>query len=75
MKRNLISHDVITNPRQFIAQRLSGKARVSLGHFAVIIASEMLIVSTGQMSSLGEGPAQISIAVFAVAMSFAFAVR
>ena len=44
-ERNLISHDVITKPSQFIAQRLRGKARVSLGHFAVIITSEMLIVS------------------------------
>ena len=45
-ERNLISHNVIANSGQFIAQRFSGKARIGLGHFAVIIASEMFIVST-----------------------------
>jgi hypothetical protein len=75
LKRNLISHDVITDPSQFIAQRFSGKARISLCHFAVIVTSEVLIVSTGQMGSFGEGPAQIAIAVFTVAMALAFAVR
>ena len=75
MKRNLISHNVITDPSQFIAQRFGGKTRISLRHFAVIVTSEVLIVSTGQMGSFGEGPAQIAIAIFAVAMALAFAVR
>ncbi len=46
-----------------------------MGHFAVIIASEVLIVPAGQMGCFGESPAQIAIAVFTVAMSFALAVR
>ena len=75
MKWNLISHNVITDPSQFIAQCFSGKTRISLRHFAVIVTSETLIVPTGQMGSFGEGPAQIAIAVFAVAMALAFAVR
>jgi hypothetical protein len=52
-KKNLVSHNVIANSRQFIAQRFSGQARISLRHFAVIIASETLIVSTRQMGRLG----------------------
>ena len=75
MERNLISHDVITNPSQFIAQRLGGQARICLSHFAVIIASKIFIVSTGQMGGLGKSPAQVAIAVFTVAMALAFAVR
>ena len=73
-ERNLISHDVITNPSQFIAQRFSSQARIDLCQFAVIVASEMIIISTTQMGGLGEGPAQITIAVFTVAMALAFAV-
>ena len=74
-ERNLISHDVITNPSQFIAQRFCGKARICLSQFTVIVASEIFIVSTGEMGGLGEGPAQIAIPVFTVAMPFTFAVR
>jgi hypothetical protein len=75
MERNLISHDVIANPSQFIAQRLGGKTRICLSHFSVIIASELFMVSSGQVGGLGEGPAQIAIAVFKVAMALDFAVR
>ena len=75
MKWNLISHDVITDPSQFIAQRFSGQARIGLCQFAVIVTSEVLIISTTQMGGLGEGPAQIAIAIFTVAMALAFAVR
>ena len=75
MKGNLISHNVITDPSQFIAQRFGGKARICLSHLAVIITSEVLIVSTGQMGGLGEGPTQIAITVFTVAMPLFFAVR
>ena len=74
-ERDLISHNVIANSGQFIAQRFGRKAGICLSYFAVIIASEMLIVSTGQMSSLSKGPAQIAIAVFTVAMALSFAVR
>ena len=74
-ERNLVSHDVIANSSQFIAQRFGGQARIGLSDFTDILASEMLVVSTRQMRSLGEGPAQIAIAVFTVAMALAFAVR
>ncbi len=40
-KRNLISHDVITDASQFIAQRFSCKARICLGYFSVIVASDL----------------------------------
>ena len=43
-ERNLISHDVIANPRQFIAERFSSKASIFLGHFTVVVTSEALIV-------------------------------
>ncbi len=73
-ERNLISHNIIANSGQFIAQRFSGKTSIGLGHFAVVIASEMLVVSSGQMGGFGEGPAQVAIAVFTVAMALSFAV-
>ena len=56
-ERSLISHDVIANPGQFIAQRFGSQARVCLSHFAIIVSSEVLIVPPGQMGSLGKCPA------------------
>ena len=44
-ENSVISDNVITNPSQFIAQRFSGKTRIGLGQFSVIVASEALIIS------------------------------
>jgi len=55
----------------FFEQGLS----IGLCQFAVIVTSEVLIISTTQMGGLGESPAQIAIAIFTVAMALAFAVR
>jgi hypothetical protein len=73
-KRNLISHDVITDTRQFIAERFRCKACICLSNFPVIVPSEPFIVSATQMDSFGECPAQIPITVFTVATAFTFAI-
>ena len=73
-ERNLISHDVITDTSQFIAECFSCKACICLSNFPVIISSESFVVSATQMDSFGECPAQIPIAVFTVALPFAFAI-
>ena len=73
-KRNLISHDVIANTGQFIAQRFGGETRICLGNFPVIVAAEALILSACQMGSFGKCPAQIPVAIFTVAVAFAFTI-
>ena len=74
-ERNLISHDVITDTSQFIAERFRCKTCICLSNFSVIVSSESFVVSTTQMDSFGECPAQIPITVFTVAMPFTFAIR
>jgi hypothetical protein len=73
-KRNLISHDVITDASQFITERFGCKACICLSIFSVIVCSESFIVSATQMGRFGKCPAQIPIPVFTVAMPFSFAI-
>ena len=73
-KRNLISHDVITDTSQLIAERFRCKACICLSNFPVIVSSETFVISTTQMDSFGECPAQIPITVFTVAAAFTFAI-
>ena len=73
-KRNLISHDVITDTSQFIAECFSCKACICLSNFPVIVSSESFVMSTTQMDSFGKCPAQIPITIFTVAAAFTFAI-
>ena len=73
-ERNLISHDVITDASQFIAECFRCKACICLSNFPIIISSESFVVSATQMDSFGECPAQIPITVFAVAAAFTFTI-
>ncbi len=70
LERNLISHYVITDPSQFIAECFSCKACIGLSNFSVIVSSESFVISATQMDSFGECPAQIPITVFTVVYSF-----
>ncbi len=74
LERNLISHDVITDMSQFIAESFRCKACICLSNFSVIVTSESFVVSATQMGSFGKCPAQIPITVFTIAMAFAFAI-
>ena len=73
-KGNLISHDIVADAGQFVAQRFGRKAGVGLGNLTVIVSSELLIMPAAQLSSLSECPAQVTIAVLTVAISFTFTV-
>ena len=73
-KRNIISDNVITDASQLIAKRFGSKACICLRNLAIIIASKLLTVPTGQMGCFHECPAQIPVAIFAIAMTFAFTV-
>jgi len=73
-ERNLISHDVITDTSQFIAECFSCKACICLSNFPVIVSSESFVISATQMDSFGECPTQIPITVFTVAAAFTFAI-
>ena len=44
-KGNLISHDIVADAGQFVAQRFGRKACIGLNNLAVIISSELLIMS------------------------------
>ena len=74
LERNLISHDVITDASQFIAECFGCKACICLSNFPVIVSSESFVISATQMDSFGECPAQIPITVFTVAAAFTFAI-
>ena len=74
-ERNLIPDDVVTDPSQFVAQRLGGHTGIGLGRLAIVICPEVLVVSAAQVGRLHECPAQISIAVFTVTVSLGFAIR
>jgi hypothetical protein len=73
-KRKIISDNVITDASQLIAQRFGGKACICLGNLAIIVASKLLTVSAGQMGGFDECPAKIAVTIFAIAMTFAFAI-
>jgi hypothetical protein len=73
-ERNLISHDVITDPSQFIAESFRCKACICLGNFSIIVCSESFVVSATQVGRFGKCPAQIPIPVFTVALPFTFAI-
>ena len=75
MKGNLISHDVVTDPGQFIAQGLGRHDRISLGGLSIIVASQSRIMPACKLSAFDKCPAQIFIAVFTVTLAFAFAIR
>ena len=74
MKRNLISHDVVTDPGQFIAQGLGCHDRISLGCFSLIVASQSSIMPACKLSGFDKCPAEIFIAVFTITLAFAFAI-
>ncbi len=74
MERNFISHNVIADASQLIAERFGSKACICLRNLAIIVASKLLTVSAGQMGGFDECPAKIPVTIFAIAMTFAFAV-
>ena len=73
-KGNLISDDIVADAGQFVAQRFGRKARIGLSNFAVIVSSELFIMPASQLSGFSECPTQVTIAVFTVAMPFAFTI-
>jgi hypothetical protein len=73
-KGNLISHDIVADAGQFVAQRFGRKACIGLGDLAVIVSSELFIIPMTQLSGFSEGPTQVAIAIFTVATAFAFTV-
>ena len=73
-KGNLISHDIVADAGQFVAQCFGRKAGIGLSNFAVIVSSKLFIIPAAQLSRLSEGPTQVTIAVLTVAISFTFTV-
>ena len=73
-KGNLISHYVVADAGQFVAQCFGGKTCIGLSNLAVIVSSELLIMPTAQLSGFSECPTQVTITVFPVAMPLAFTV-
>jgi hypothetical protein len=73
-KRNLISHDVITDTSQLIAERFRCKTCICLSNFPVIVFSETFVMSTTQLGRFGKCPALIPITVFTVAIPFTFTI-
>ena len=55
--RNLIPDDVVTDPRQFVAQSLGGHAGIGLGSLAIVVSPEAFIISAAQVSRLHKCPA------------------
>ena len=74
MKGNLISHDVVTDPGQLIAQGLGRHDRIALGSFSIIVASQSRIMPACKVSGFDKCPAEIFIAVFTVTFAFALAI-
>ena len=73
-KGNLISHDIVADAGQFVAQRFGCQTCIGLGNLAVIVSSELFIMPAAYLSGFGQCPAQVAIAVFTVATAFAFTV-
>ena len=69
-KWHLVSHYLIADPGQLIAERLGGYDLIGLGRFALIIAGKLSIMSSGKMRGLYKGPAQIPIAILAIPSGF-----
>ena len=74
MKRDLIPHDVVTDPGQFIAQGLGRHDRISLGSFSVIITFKPSVVPASKLSGFDKCPAEIFITIFTVPFAFALAI-
>ena len=68
-KRDSISHDVVTDACQFIAQGFCCQARIGLCSLAVIIPSELFIIPTPQLNGFSECPTQITISILTIAIS------
>ena len=73
-KGDLISHDIVADAGQFVAQRFGRKTCIGLSDLAVIVSSELFIIPTAQLSGFSEGPTQVAIAVFTIAIPLAFTV-
>jgi len=69
MKGDLISHNVVTDPGQFITQGLGRHDRISLGGLSIIVASKSRIMPACKLGSFDKCPAQIFITVFTVTLA------
>jgi hypothetical protein len=72
-KRHSISHDIITDPGKLIAYGLSGYKRIRLGSLPLVIALKLRVISPCKMARLNKGPAQITVTVFTIPFTLAFA--
>jgi hypothetical protein len=73
-KGDLISHDIVADAGQFVAQRFGCQACIGLSNLAVIVSSELFIIPATQLSGFSECPTQVAIAIFTVTTPFAFTV-
>ena len=74
MKGDLISHDAIADPGQFITQGLSCQDRISLGCFSIIVAFKPGMMPACKLSGFDKCPAEIFITIFTVTFALALAI-
>src|SRR5262249_10801666 len=70
----LLAQHVVAGARELMCQRLGGHDVVGLGFFALVEAFGLRAVAAREVSRLDEGPGQIGVAVFDVALALFLAV-
>ena len=71
---NLITHDEVGSPGQFVGQGFGSDDIFGLSQLALVEAFGMRAVSAGKVGGLDKSPAEILVSVFAIALAFLFIV-
>jgi len=71
---DLVPEDVVRGSGEFMSQGLEGDDLFGLGEFALDEASGWRAVTAGMVGGFDEGPAEVLVAVFAVALALRFRV-
>ena len=66
---NLILHNIVCCPGQFVRKGIVGDHEIGLLHLEIVVGSCLRIIAPCQLSSLGKGPGQVSVAVFLVSFA------
>jgi len=69
IKRHPISHDVVGSPGQFMGESAVGDHEVGSCCFPLVIGSGIRVITPGKFGSLREGPCEILVAVFLIALA------
>ncbi len=72
VKRDRISHDVITSAGEFMSHDLTSHHHLCLGAFPVIELANLRLIANGKVRRFDEGPRQIFIPILGVALPLAF---